>query len=166
MNNSLHRMIDGIIEALRGDVLPHIGDPYARAQAIGIVDVLNHLRPRLDWSREPLLQEIASLCEALKEVERLFAGCMPLAPVRQPPLGASIADLATVRAELEASIATVLAWLASPPADADFDVVKAALAAIRTALQANLEREVKLTPKPLFAEIARAAKAGKDSKEP
>ena len=35
MNNSLERLIAGIIATLRADVIPNVTDAYARGQAIG-----------------------------------------------------------------------------------------------------------------------------------
>ena len=36
MNNSLERLIAGIIATLRTDVIPNVTDAYARGQAIGV----------------------------------------------------------------------------------------------------------------------------------
>jgi hypothetical protein len=51
MNNSLERLTEGIIAALRTHVIPHVADAYARGQAIGVIDILNNIAPRLEWAR-------------------------------------------------------------------------------------------------------------------
>ena len=58
MNNSLERLIAGIMATLRADVIPNVTDAYARGQAIGVIDLLNNIAPRLEWARAPLVRSV------------------------------------------------------------------------------------------------------------
>ena len=53
MNVSLERLIEGIIATLRTDVIPNVSDAYARGQAVGVIDLLNNIGPRIEWARAP-----------------------------------------------------------------------------------------------------------------
>lgn len=66
MSNSLDRLIGGIIATLRTHVIPNVTDSYARGQAIGVIDLLNNIAPRLDWARAPL----RSGCRAAQRHQR------------------------------------------------------------------------------------------------
>jgi hypothetical protein len=50
MNNSLARLIDGMIEALRTEVIPATQGAFARGQAFGVIFMLETLKLRADWS--------------------------------------------------------------------------------------------------------------------
>ena len=50
MNNSLHRLIDGMVATLRSEVIPNIGTEFARGQAFGVIYMLNSIRLRAEWS--------------------------------------------------------------------------------------------------------------------
>src|SRR5690606_34294436 len=45
MNNSLNTVLDAISDALRHDILPNLDDPFARSQAIAVIDVIGNLKP-------------------------------------------------------------------------------------------------------------------------
>ena len=54
MNIPLYRLIEGIIATMRSDVIPHVSDSYARGQAVGVIDLLNNIAPRVEWAQAPL----------------------------------------------------------------------------------------------------------------
>src|SRR5262249_59630389 len=80
MNNSLERLIAGIIATLRADVIPNVTDAYARGQAIGVIDLLNNIAPRLEWARAPL-------AEAVRDRRKAVSAARALVP--QAPAGAA-----------------------------------------------------------------------------
>lgn len=41
MNNSLERLIDGMVATLREEVIPQVGTEFARGQAFGVIYMLN-----------------------------------------------------------------------------------------------------------------------------
>jgi len=165
MNNSIGRLLDGISTTLREDVIPRIEDPYARGQAVGVIDLLNNLRPRVDWAREPLQTQLQGLHEGVRSVERTLQGAAatpPAYPVAAiPPAGPSTEDLLELRARIEDHIARLFQWL-DERRDAG-EAVDAAEAVLRRAVHDDLEREMKLVSKPLFAEIAAGAKGAEKS---
>lgn len=150
MNISLQRLLEGIITTMRNDVIPHVTEAYARGQAVGVIDLLNNIGPRLEWARGPLLIDI----EEKRAVLNTAAKCLPGAAVSvgEEALGETI-DLQAERDRLDGLIGDVLAVLMAE--DAPHSPERAqALALIRGHLHDSLTREMALTRKPLFAEIA------------
>jgi len=154
MNIALERLLEGIIATLRNDVIPNVGDAYARGQAVGVIDLLNNIGPRIEWARGPLI-------EAVNEKTALLATVAPLLPGMAAPGEAlpverlSSAELAAERDRLDAAIGDALA-LAHRGGEAG----REALAMIVRHLHDEQARAMKTTRKPLFAEIA----SGRDEK--
>ncbi len=154
MNIALERLLEGIIATLRNDVIPNVGDAYARGQAVGVIDLLNNIGPRIEWARGPLI-------EAVNEKTALLATVAPLLPGMAAPGEAvpverlSSAELAAERDRLDAAIGDALA-LAHRGGEAG----REALAMIVRHLHDEQTRAMKTTRKPLFAEIA----SGRDEK--
>ncbi len=161
MSNSLDRLIGGIIATLRTHVIPNVTDGYARGQAIGVIDLLNNIAPRLDWARAPLLEAVAERRSAISAVRAL----VPKAPGSanglsdQALAAASSAELAAERDRLDGEIADLIAWTHSGAACGD---VAKAIALLRQHVHDELKRDMRLTKKPLFAEISKATAGGQD----
>ncbi len=115
MNNSLNRLIDGIIIALEREIIPRVDDAYARGQAFAVMDLLRNMRPRLEWSREVTLAQVGLQEAALTRVEDLCGGQAERPPAYAPPSAASSTldtkELEARRDRLEAEICGVLKWL-------------------------------------------------------
>ncbi len=158
MNNSLDRLIEGIIAALRTHVIPNISDAYARGQAIGVIDLLNNIAPRLEWARAPLAEAVAERRNAIRAVRTL----LPEAPATDTELSdqalaaAGCVELMAERDRLDGVIADLIAWTHGKDGGGDVD---AAIALLRRHVHEELKRDMKLTKKPLFAEIAKGAGA-------
>lgn len=58
MQNSLERLFDGLAASLRDTVAPAVADPYAKAQVLAAVELLNNLASRVEWRRDQILAEI------------------------------------------------------------------------------------------------------------
>jgi hypothetical protein len=161
VNNSLERLIGGIIATLRTRVIPNVTDDYARAQAIGVIDLLNNIAPRLEWARAPLIEAVVERRNAIRAVRAL----VPQAPRSADGLSdqtlaaASSAELAAERDRLDGEIADLVAWTHSGAACGD---VAKAIVLLRRHVHDELKRDMKLTKKPLFAEISKAAAGGQD----
>jgi hypothetical protein len=161
VNNSLDRLIGGIIATLRAHVIPNITDGYARGQAIGVIDLLNNVAPRLEWARAPLAEAVAERRSAIRAVRAL----VPDAPAGEAGLtdqavaSASSAELAAERDRLDGEIADLIAWTHGRGANGD---VAAAIALLRQHVHEELKRDMKLTKTPLFAEISKATGSGQD----
>jgi hypothetical protein len=171
MNNSLDRLIGGIIATLRTHVIPNVTDGYARGQAIGVIDLLNNIAPRLEWARAPLAEAVAERRNTLRAVH----AHLPQAPAGGPEWSdqalacAGSSELAAERDRLDGEIADLIAWTHETletnetpgngahgaPAD-----IAAAMALLRQHVRDELKREMKLTKKPLFAEISKATGSG------
>ena len=159
MNNSLERLIAGIMATLRADVIPNVTDAYARGQAIGVIDLLNNIAPRLEWARAPLAEAVAERRKAVTAARAL----VPQAPAgtaglsEQAVATASSAELAAERDRLDGEISDLIAWTQGPAARGD---VAGATLLLRQHVHDELTRDMKLTKKPLFAEISKATAGG------
>jgi hypothetical protein len=151
MNISLDRLLEGIIATLRTDVIPNVSDAYARGQAVGVIDLLNNIGPRIEWARAPVAAAIAEKRELLRKVAELLPD-MPAFATNS--LEATLtAELSAERDRLDAEIGDVLALIhARKPAGEP--QAQQALGLLKQHMHDELARETKLTRKPLFAEIA------------
>jgi hypothetical protein len=158
MNVSLERLVEGIIATLRTDVIPNVAEGYARGQAIGVIDLLNNIGPRIEWARAPVAAAVAEKTELLARIDKLI----PDLPRRDPPAAgsaASTSELVAERDRLDAAIVAVLALLYARKQNGDAAAHDEALELIRDHLHDEVVREMKLTRKPLFAEIASGGEA-------
>ncbi|CAN5919380.1 hypothetical protein BH11PSE13_BH11PSE13_37630 [soil metagenome] len=159
MNNSLNRLLDGICAALRRDVIPRLDDEYATGQALAVIDLINNLKPRLDWAVPPLAER-ARLQQALvAELDRLLAADGSDRPRYDAPLDDLPVDGRGLQAlcdGLDAHIGATVRWLGTARHGQAAD---AARAAISRHVNVELRRDMALTPRPLFAEIARGTDA-------
>ena len=147
MNIPLARLIDGIIATMRADVIPNVSDAYARGQAVGVIDLLNNIAPRVEWAHAPLARLVAEKRTLLAEIAALVPG---IAPVRAAAADTAEA-LSAEKVALDAAIGDAIALLwprRAEPGCAE------ATDRIRTHLQDEMRAEMKITRKPLFAEIA------------
>lgn len=163
MNNSLNRLIDGIIIALEREIIPRVDDAYARGQAFAVMDLLRNMRPRLEWSREATLAQVALQESALARVDDLCRGQVERPPISAPPAAASTTletrQLEARRDLLEAEVCGVLKWLAEHRGALDAAVAQAVEDTLANYMREAVRRELALTANPLFAEISRGANA-------
>jgi hypothetical protein len=161
MNNSLERLIEGMIATLRNHVIANISDAYARGQAIGVIDLLNNIGPRIEWARAPIVQAIEAKRKAIAEARALTPGAPKSAasPSIDALVEASSEALAAERDRLDGEVADLLQWCSGPAASGD---AAGAIAMLRRHIHDELTLEMKRTKKPLFAEIARGVGARND----
>ena len=164
MNNSLERLLDGIAAALRRDVIPRLDDEYATGQALAVIDLINNLKPRLDWAVPPLLARAAAQQALITELEDLLAR-YPDRPLAGHALNALPVDGRGLQAlcdRLDGLIGATVRWIgARPPGPCQ--PTEKAQAAISRHVHAELRRDMALTARPLFAEIARGNDASSAS---
>jgi hypothetical protein len=162
MNNSLQRLIDGMIATLRREIIPHVEGEFARGQAFGLIYMLNSIRLRASWSNAFLLEQISALEEVSRELEGAVAD-MPGAPmpaVRAPAGLPSATELETMRDQGDARLCELIDWLAnrcdtlSPAAVAPADAI------IERYLNRQLKWELTTSAKPMFDEISRGSEKG------
>ena len=154
MNISLERLFEGIIATLRADVIPNVTDAYARGQAVGVIDVLNNIATRVEWSRQPVVRSLHAKRDLLKAVHGLVPAEAKSADMAIDP-EASTAELEEVAASLDAAICDIVATLNDRAGTSE--AARKALALIGAAMHDELVTQMKSTRKPLFAEIAAGA---------
>ncbi len=148
MNIPLQRMIDGIIATMRSDVIPHVADSYARGQAVGVIDLLNNIAPRVEWAQAPLARQI-------EEKRALLAGIADVVPGALPDTAdaraATAEELLLAKGMLDAAIGDAIAAIWPRRHEPHF---ARAAALVQAHLHDEMAAEMKITRKPLFAEIA------------
>lgn len=163
MNNSLNRLIDGIVIALEREIIPRVDDAYARGQAFAVIDLLRNMRPRLQWSREVTLAQVALQEAALGRVDDVCRGQVERPPAYKSPAAPSITldttALEARRDRLETEVCGVLKWLTEHRTALDAAVAKSVEETLTNYMREAIKRELALTANPLFAEISRGANA-------
>jgi hypothetical protein len=157
MNNSLPRLIDGMIATLRREIIPHVEGDFARGQAFGIIYALNSIQRRATWSNQFLGEQLRALGQASQELQAL-AGELPGAPLPSFTEAPDLPDARTLeeaRNSGDAQICKTIDWLAerrdalSPATVARVDAV------IDAYLTRQLKWELETSAKPMFSEMSR-----------
>jgi hypothetical protein len=143
MNNSFPRLIDGMCATLRAEVLTRLDDEFARGQVFGVINLLNTFKVRADWSAGFLLQQIAAQQAAFEAIAALPGA--PSLPRAAAPPNTPVADLLARRDEGNAAIAALL-HAGDLPAEVE--------TLLRQAMRAEVDIELKNSPRPLFAEMS------------
>ncbi|MFO1218702.1 MAG: hypothetical protein U1E89_10055 [Burkholderiaceae bacterium] len=151
MNNSFARLIDGMCHQLEHEVLPGVADDYARSQLWGVINALNTFRARADWSSPLLVQQIGAQQQALAAVAPLLPGTEVPPPPGTVP---STADLMALRERGSRAIAECLRRLADPATAPSAGAATQAESLLRTAMRAEVDLELKYSPRPLFAKMS------------
>jgi hypothetical protein len=162
MNNSLPRLIDGMIATLRREVIPHVEGDFARGQAFGLIYMLNSIRLRASWSSAFLLEQISALEEVSRELQDAAAD-LPGAPfpaIRAPADLPTATKLETMRDQGDARLCELIDWLASRRDTLSPSAVARADASIERYLNRQLKWELTTSAKPMFDEISRGSERG------
>ena len=150
MNLPLSRLIEGIIATMRSDVIPHVSDSYARGQAVGVIDLLNNIAPRVEWAQAPLARLVEEKQQLIAAIAELLTDLGPLSAERLPePHTAE--DLLLLKGRLDAAICDAIGLIWPRRHQAEFGHLAGL---IKTHLHDEMAAELKMTRKPLFAEIA------------
>lgn len=168
MKNSADRIMTGIIETLRSDVLPHVNEAYARGQVLAAMDLLRNLAPMLEPARGTLLARIRARRDTINEICRLVPELTP----RKPPAGdhtlvelVSAAGLLDEQQRLDDMLADMVPRLFDeqiPPDDKTNFVT--ARACYRAFIRDQASHEMAQIQKPLFGEIAKGKDKSSDAK--
>lgn len=144
MNNSHRRILEDIVQLLRADVAPALADSNLRAQVYGAVYMLENLRLRIDWAREPALSQLRAqdtLFEMLRELDGATDARLPTAARARE----DAVDPMALRDDGDAIIATLIAEDAIPPR---------AMPALHACLRLQIEAEMRHTARAMFAEMS------------
>ena len=154
MNIALERLFEGMIATLRADVIPRVEDPFARGQAVGLIDLINNIAPRVEWARAPLMKSVLEKRRLLRSIAEAVGEAF-VDEADAPELKES-KDLEREQARLDAGICDAMQAVHARPAE-DAAAKKALALLIGHARDEAAER-MKITRKPLFAEIAGGGK--------
>jgi hypothetical protein len=154
MNIALERLFEGIIATLRADVIPHVGDPFARGQAVGVIDLINNIGPQVEWARAPLLQKVRERRQLLRTVAGLLGTIDGDEAASSETMDS--AELSRERDRLDVAICEAMAT-AHARCMTD-EAARHALGLIVRHAHDEAARDLKMSRKPLFAEIASGKK--------
>lgn len=156
MNNSFARLVDGMCATLRSEVLTRLDDDFARGQVFGVINLLNTFKVRADWSAGFLLQQIAAQQLALQAVRDLAQGhgALPAGPATPDIHATPVAELLAARDAGNTAIAAWLQWLDTRPGTLAADTASQIEQLLRTAMRAEVDLELKHSPRPLFAQMS------------
>ncbi|WP_152551477.1 hypothetical protein [Polycyclovorans algicola] len=155
MNNSLERLIDGMVATLREEVIPQVGTEFARGQAFGVIYMLNSLRLRAAWSSDFLGEQLAAQATLASTLSPLAApGTETPALPKAAAASADNGALEALRDQNEALICDWITWLDEHSEALEDTRREAITAALRTYMDRQLKHELKTSAKPMFAEIS------------
>jgi hypothetical protein len=159
MNNSYIRLIDGMTATLRQEVLTRLDDEFARGQVFGVINLLNTMRLRADWSVNFLHQQISAQRDAFSKVNTVLAvsqvnGAIPAYPSGEPPALIDANALIALRDEGNLAIIELLRWLWSAPAGVSTAQRSDIEGALRRSMRSEVEVELRHSSKPMFAEMS------------
>lgn len=112
LQNSLDRLFEGMAASLHETVVPALDDPFARAQAVAVAELLGNLSTRVEWRCADQLATIERVRAALVEAGAALPGPVPAA-----------GDAAGLAASVRAHLAALAAAQALPGAERLHDVV-------------------------------------------
>ena len=159
MNNSLPRLIDGMVATLRKEIIPHIEGDFARGQAYGVIYMLNSMKLRAAWSNAFLGEQLRALADVSREIGAL-APLLPGAPIPKVKAPAAPPDANTLEAardECDAALCALIDWLAMNGASLAAEVRRDAEAAIDRYLLKQSRTELASSAKPMFVEMSGGA---------
>lgn len=171
MNNSLERLLDGMVSTLDELIIPHISDDFARGQAFGVIYMLRCIGKRASWATGYLRAQVDALQVVTDELRSLLSDLPDLPGVlRAPtlPLGevgadANEADLKQARDDLNQAACAAYEWCEAQRAVLPQGFVTNVRAAWERYLTVQLRSELKFNVSLNFSEISTghaAAKAG------
>ena len=159
MNNSLPRLIDGMVATLRRDIIPHIEGEYARGQAFGVIYMLNSLKLRASWSNGFLSEQLRALRDVSQELAP-FVGELPGAPIPRARPPADLPEAAALEAERDEGnqrLCELVDWLAANTGSVSPEAHARAEAAIDKYLNRQFRYELSTSAKPMFVEMSGGA---------
>jgi hypothetical protein len=153
MNNSLPRLIDGMIATLREEVIPHVEGEFARGQAFGLIYMLNSIRLRADWSPAFVGEQLAAQCELADKLVTLEVDAA-LLPLPMERGSVDVKAMEARRDDNDRRVCALLDWLEAQRGQLDPLRSAAIDEALSSYMHRQLKWELKTSAKPMFAEIS------------
>ena len=159
MNNSLTRLIDGMVATLRKEVIPRVEGEYARGQAFGVVYMLNSLKLRCSWSDAFLVEQLQALEDASLELGALAPALRdaPLPEVYAPAALPEAGSLEAMRDAGDARLCDLIDWLAANRAGLPAETAAQAERIVDAYLSRQAKYEISTSAKPMFVEMSGGA---------
>jgi hypothetical protein len=159
MNNSLPRLIDGMVATLRNEVIPRIEGEYARGQAFGVIYMLNNLKLRCSWSNAFLVEQLKALEDVSRELEPLAPNLAdaPLPDVHAPAGLPEARTLEAMRDAGDARVCDLIDWLAANRAHLRPEAARRAESIVDAYLARQAKYEISTSARPMFVEMSGGA---------
>lgn len=157
MNNSLPRLIEGMIATLRREVIPHIDGDFARGQAIGIIYMLNSIQRRASWSNRFFHEQLLAFNTVSRRLQ-VLASQLPGAPLPSVPEPLDLpleGALESARDAGDEQLCILIDWLAEHRDGLSADIVADVEAILGDYLNRQLKWDIETSAKPMFTEISR-----------
>lgn len=157
MNNSLPRLIEGIIATMRREIIPNIEGDFARGQAIGIIYMLNSIQRRASWSNRFFHEQLVAFSAASQRLHALASELpgAPLPSVTEAPDLPSEGALETARNAGDDQLSVLIDWLAEHRDRLPSRAVAEVEAILDDYLSRQLKWDIETSAKPMFTEISR-----------
>ena len=152
MNNSLPRLIDGMVATLRSEIIPHLDGEFARGQAFGVIYMLNNIRLRADWSPAFLGEQLTALAELAAVLQGLGVEAKFIPETARDSTDPRV--LEALRDEGDRRVCALMDWLEQQRAQLPADTASALDAALFRYMNRQLKWELSTSAKPMFAEIS------------
>ncbi|EPB9494547.1 TPA: hypothetical protein L4Q76_001735 [Pseudomonas aeruginosa] len=154
MNNSFQRLIEGMVNTLRNEVIPHTEGEYARGQAYGVIYMLNSIALRGSWSADYVRPQLDMLQALNDELAPLLTGLDAPALPDLPQNSDSVAQQQRLLEAGDRRVCELLDWLEAHRDDLPPERHAAIEAALRVYMGKQVAWEIKTSAKPMFAEIS------------
>jgi hypothetical protein len=147
MRIAFSRLVHAAAESLRDSVIPTISDDYARGQVYAVINLLNTLELRGDWSAALPLSQIALQNEAMDRLSKIMSRYGEAANDANWQGGSSVSidDLLARVEEGNRKVVALLAWAErqrSVMSEVDFLTVQEVLMDLMKALNEKEWRHV------------------------
>jgi hypothetical protein len=166
VNNSLERLLDGMVSTMDEHIIPNLQDDFARGQAFGVIYMLRCIRKRAAWSTGYLRAQVDALQAVSAELQPLLTG-LPGVPAISANLSVSAeageADLEHARDEINRSVCAAYEGFEQHHGALPAAVVSEVREAWERYLTVQLKTELKFNVSLNFSEISTGqatAKAG------
>jgi hypothetical protein len=159
MNNSLPRLIEGMVATLRTEVIPRIDGDYARGQAFGVIYMLNSLKLRCSWSNAFLIEQLRIQEDATRALHAI-ASEIPGAPLPEVAAPAALPVAGALEALRDAGdqrLCDLIDWLAANRASVPADAAARAEGIVNDYLARQAKYEISTSAKPMFVEMSGGA---------
>jgi hypothetical protein len=155
VNNSLARLIEGMVETLRLDIIPKLDGEFVRGQAYGVIYMLNSMKLRTSWSATFLCEQLNALTGLVGDLAAI-SGLPETAPRPDipAPLPLDAKALEVLRDAGDEAVSALIVWLGEHGATLPDAALAAANQAIKAYIHRQLKHELQTSARPMFAEIS------------